>query len=201
MDRYQILTRLWAQYGEVPFERLRNPKRLTDAEMKRLQQVMCEVGKLPIFIDDSSSLSMREMVARARLLTTRHHIGLIVVDYIQLIEAVGRDERQRISAVSNSLRALAKEGVPIMALSQMTRPHDRNLSRRPTKFDLKESGSLEADAHTVLLIFQPVADTNLPQADKAEIIIAKQRNGPLSIEPVEFDERYLLFRERQRATF
>jgi replicative DNA helicase len=169
--------------------------------MKRLQQVMCEVGKLPIFIDDSSSLSMREMVARARLLTTRHHIGLIVVDYIQLIEAVGRDERQRISAVSNSLRALAKEGVPIMALSQMTRPHDRNLSRRPTKFDLKESGSLEADAHTVLLIFQPVADTNLPQADKAEIIIAKQRNGPLSIEPVEFDERYLLFRERQRATF
>lgn len=88
------------------------------------------------------------------------------------------------------------KSVPVLALSQMTRPHDRNLTRRPCKFDLKESGSLEADAHTVLLIFQPVGDTSLPQGDQAEIIIAKQRNGPLSIEPVQFDEPYLLFRER-----
>ncbi len=201
MDRHQILTRLWAQHGEVPFDKLRNPRRLTDVEMKRLQQIMFEVGKLPIFIDDSSSLSIREIVARARLLVSRHQIGLIIVDYLQLITAEGRDERQRVSLISNSLRALAKEGAPVLALSQMTRPHDRNLNRRPTKFDLKESGSLEADAHTVLLIFQPVDDTNLPQADQAEIIIAKQRNGPLSIEPVWFDGRYLLFRDRQTVSF
>lgn len=201
MDRHQVLTRLWAQYGDVPFEKLRSPKRLTDHDMKRLQQVMFEVGKLPIFIDDSSSLSIREIIARARLLTSRHHIRLLVVDYLQLIGAEGRDERQRISLISNSLRALAKEGVPVLALSQMTRPHDRNLNRRPTKFDLKESGSLEADAHVVLLIFQPVGDTNIPQADQAEIIIAKQRNGPLSIEPVQFDAQYLFFRERQPASF
>jgi replicative DNA helicase len=201
MDRHQILTRLWAQYGEVPFEKLRNPIRLTDSEMKRLRQIMFEVGKLPIFLDDSSSLSIREIVARARLLASRHGVALIVIDYIQLIEAEGRDERQRVSTISNSLRALAKgSGMPVLALSQMTRPHDRNLNRRPTKFDLKESGSLEADAHTVLLIFQPVGDANQPQADQAEIIIAKQRNGPLSIEPVQFDGRYLLFRERQHAS-
>jgi len=200
MDRHQVLTRLWAQYGEIPFERLRDPKRLSDADMKRLLQIVCEVGKLPIFIDDSSSISIREIAARARLLVSRNHIGLIVIDYIQLIEAEGRDERQRISLISNSLRTLAKEGVPVLALSQMTQPHDRNLNRRPTKFDLKESGSLEADAHTVLLIFQPVADTNLPQPDQAEIIIAKQRNGLLSIEPVRFDGRYLFFRERHTAS-
>jgi replicative DNA helicase len=196
MDRHQVLTRFWVQYGEIPFDKLRNPRRLTDAEMKRLQQIMFQVGKLPIFIDDSGTLSIREIVARARLLVSRHGIALIVVDYLQLIHAEGRDERQRISTISNALRALAKEGVPVLALSQMTRPHDRNLNRRPCKFDLKESGSLEADAHTVLLIFQPVSDTNLPQPDQAEIIVAKQRNGPLSIEPVEFDGRYLLFRER-----
>ena len=97
MDRHQVLTRLWAQYGEVPFDKLRNPRRLTDVEMKRLQQIMFEVGKLPIFIDDSSSLSIREIVARARLLVSRHGIALIVVDYLQLVTAEGRDERQRIS--------------------------------------------------------------------------------------------------------
>lgn len=196
MDRHQALTRLWAQHGEVPYERLRNPQRLSDSDMKRLQQIMFEVGKLPIFIDDSSTVSIREIVARSGLLASRHQIGLIVVDYLQLIAAEGRDERQRISLISNSLRALAKESAPVLALSQMTRPHDRNLNRRPTKFDLKESGALEADADTVLLIFQPVADTNIPQADQAEIIVAKQRNGPLSIEPVQFDGRYLIFRER-----
>jgi replicative DNA helicase len=199
MDRHQVLTRLWAQYGRIPFEKLRNPKRLTDTEMKGLQQIMFEVAKLPIFIDDSSSIAIREIVARAKLLVSRDRLGLVVVDYIQLVDAAGRDERQRISAISNGLRALAKDGAPVLALSQLTRPQDKNLNRRPSKFDLKESGSLEADAHTVLLIFQPVSDANLPQPEQAEIIIAKQRNGPLGIEPVQFDGRHLFFRERHTA--
>ena len=197
MGRDQVLTRMWSQYGEIPFGKLRNPARLTETEYQQLRQVMFEVGRLPIYIDDSGSLSIREIVARARLLVKRQNVRLIVVDYLQLVSAEGRDERQRISIISNSLRELAKEGVPILALSQLTRPRDGNLNRHPTKFDLKESGALEADAHTVLLIFRRVDETTLLPTGEDEIIIAKQRNGPLSIEPARLDEQYLFFRERR----
>jgi replicative DNA helicase len=197
MRRDQIVTRIWAQYGQIRFDKLRDPKRLTEAEYGHLQRTMLEVARLPIYIDDASSLSIREIVARARMMVKRHRIGLIAVDYIQLVGAEGRDERQRISAISNGLRELAKEGVPVLALSQLTRPREGNLNRRPTKFDLKESGALEADAHTVLLIFRRVDEATLLPTGSGEIIIAKQRNGPLSIEPVCFDERYLIFQERR----
>jgi replicative DNA helicase len=110
MRRDQILTRMWSQHGDISFDKLRNPARLTNAEYQQLQRVMVEVGKLPIYIDDSSSLSIREIVARARLLVKRQHVQLIVVDYLQLVDAEGRDERQRVSTISNALRELAKEG-------------------------------------------------------------------------------------------
>jgi replicative DNA helicase len=83
MRRDQIPTRMWSQHGEIPFDKLRNPARLTQAEYQQLQRVIVEVGKLPIYIDDSSSLSIREIVARARLLVKRQRVQLIVVDYLQ----------------------------------------------------------------------------------------------------------------------
>ena len=195
MTRNQVLHRLWAQYGAISYARIRTPKSTGDKESERIGQVACEVGKLPIFIDDSTSLSIRELAARARLLVQRHGVKLIVVDYIQLLRAPGQDERQRVTVISNSLRELAKEAAPVLALSQLARPKDRSLKLRPNKYWLKESGALEADAHTILLVFRPRDKHDQPNGND-ELIIAKQRNGPIGTEPVEFDENLLRYRER-----
>jgi replicative DNA helicase len=127
----------------------------------------------------------------------RHGVGLIVVDYLQIIDAPADNERERLTIISNGLRTLAKEGVPVLAISQLSRPKDVNA--RPTKYSLKESGSLEADAHVVLLIYRPVDDegeNSASQSSEGEILIAKQRSGPVGSEPVRFDEKLLVFTER-----
>jgi replicative DNA helicase len=199
MDRAQVLTRIWAQHGNLPFDRLRDPRRLSADEFERLHRVKTEVSKMPLYVDDSSSITIDELAARARLMVRRHNIRLVVIDYIQLIDGNGKDERQRVSRISRALRELAKEGVPVLALSQLSRPKDGNLNTRPNKFSLKESGSLEADAHTVLLIYRPVDQQGQPFGED-EIIVAKQRNGPWSIEPVWFDKGTLVYRERVQVS-
>jgi replicative DNA helicase len=123
-------------------------------------------------------------------------IQLLIVDYVQLISAPAKDERERVTKISNQLRALAKDtGVPIVVISQLSRPKDGNANARPNKFSLKESGSLENDAHVILLIYRPVDQYGQPTGED-EIIIAKQRNGPVSNERVVFDQKTLTFRER-----
>jgi len=195
MSRHQVLTRIWSQHGNIPFEKLRDPGRLRPEEYEKLRETMIQVGQMPLYVDDSGSLSIERLVARARLLIKRHQIQLIVVDYVQLVDAKATDERQRVSRISNNLRELAKEGVALLALSQLARPKDGALNTRPNKFNLKESGSLEADAHTVLLIYRPVDKQDRPTGED-EIVVAKQRNGPWSIEPVSFDSRCLKYQER-----
>jgi replicative DNA helicase len=195
MTRDQVLHRMWAQCGGISYARIRTPKWTGKEDSQRIKNAACEVGKMPIYIDGSSSLSIRELVARGRLLVQRHGVKLIVVDYIQLIRAQGQDERQRVSTISDSLRELAKEAAPVLALSQLARPKDRSLKLRPNKYWLKESGALEADAHVILLVFRPRDKHDQPNGAD-ELIIAKQRNGPIGIEPVEFDEHLLRYRER-----
>jgi replicative DNA helicase len=196
MDKTQVLHRLWSAQGQIKAGKLRNPKRVAVAEWARLRNTLTDVSAWPLFIDDSSAISIGELSARARLMIRRSNVSLIVVDYVQIVDAPGRDERHRVTAISRVLRMLAKEeNVAVVALSQMTRPSDKNMNSRPTKFDLKESGSLEADAHTVLLIYRPVDEFNQYNGED-EIIVDKQRHGARGIEPVVYDEHYLRFRER-----
>jgi replicative DNA helicase len=198
MDRSEVLHRLWVKQSKVTAGKLRQPRYMADEEWSKVRQAMAEVGTWPLFVDDSSSLSISELAARARLMIRRHGVGLLIVDYLQIVDAPGRDERQRLTAISRALRMLAKEErVGVVGLSQMARPSDKSMNRRPTKFDLKESGSLEADAHTVLLIFRPVDEFNQYNGED-EIIVDKQRHGPRGIEPVYYNEKLLRFDQRFR---
>lgn len=207
LTREQNLQRMWAQYAHfwlasnglrilesVPFQKIRDPKPLTDSEWMDLTTLKRHVDELPIYIDATSSLSIRQLVARSQLMVRRHGVGLIVVDYLQIVDAPGDNERERLTKISNALRALAKQGVPVLALSQLSRPKDPNA--RPNKYSLKESGSLEADAHVVLLIYRPTDDEGGSQSEDGEILIAKQRSGPVGSEAVKFDSKMLVFTER-----
>jgi replicative DNA helicase len=200
LGRSEILHRMWAQMGNfnfhnVAFPKIREPKSLSDSDWQELAMLANTVGNFPIYIDDTNSLSIRQLIARAQLMVRRYRIGLIVVDYLQIIDAPGDNERERLTKISNGLRALAKEGVPVLALSQLSRPSDRRKQdERPTKYSLKESGSLEADAHVVLLIYRPSDQDGSPSAE-GEVLIAKQRSGPTGSQPVKFDENLLVFTE------
>jgi replicative DNA helicase len=131
------------------------------------------------------------------LLIRQEKVRLLIVDYVQLMSAgSARDERERITKVSNGLRALAKDtGIPIVAISQLNRPRDGNPNIRPNKFSLKESGSLEQDAHVIVLTYRPVDEFGNP-TEEDELIIAKQRHGPVANERVRFDSRTPTFRAR-----
>jgi replicative DNA helicase len=121
---------------------------------------------------------------------------LIVVDYLQLIEAPGRELRERVAAASNALRTIPKlEGVPVVGLSQLARPRDRNENGRPAMTDLKESGAIESHAHVVLLLYRP-KDEEGTWTGEDEVIIAKQREGLVGYERVWLDSNNLQFRER-----
>jgi replicative DNA helicase len=123
-------------------------------------------------------------------------VQLLIVDYLQLISAPAKDEKERLTKVSNALRALAKDtSVPILAISQLSRPKDGNPNARPNKFHLKESGSQENDSHVIILTYRPVDESGSPTGED-ELIIAKQRHGPVANELVCFDSNTLTFRMR-----
>ena len=152
-----------------------------------------DVATLPLFVDDTSSLTAAELAARGRAAVRERGIKLIVVDYLQLLRGPEREIRERVGNAANILRQLAKDTqVPVLALSQLRRPG--NLNDKPTMLDLKESGDIEAHAHTVLLLYQPLRDARPSGED--EIIIGKQRNGPLGTVPVVFETRTLTFQPR-----
>jgi replicative DNA helicase len=158
---------------------------------------MCEVGKWPLFVVEDGSLSIQKLIAKARLLIRQEKVKLLIVDYVQLISAPARDEKERLTKVSNSLRSLAKDtGVPVVVISQLSRPKDGNQNFRPNKFHLKESGSLENDSHVIILTYRPVDECGNPTGAD-ELIIAKQRHGPVSNERAKFDSKTLTFYGRQ----
>jgi replicative DNA helicase len=135
----------------------------------------------------------------ARIAIRQHKIRLICIDYLQLISCPARDERERLTKVSNALRVLAKNtGVPVLAVSQLSRPRDGDANRRPNRFSLKESGSLENDAHVILLTYRPTNQYDQPIGED-QLIVAKQRHGPVGIERVYFKPEALKFYERQSA--
>jgi replicative DNA helicase len=148
----------------------------------KLTSAAGKLAEAPIFIDDSSSTTVLEMRAKARRLKMEHGgLSLVIVDYLQLMRSRGGFERreQEISEISRSLKGLAKElRVPVIALSQLNRGVEQRHDRRPTLADLRESGAIEQDADVIIFLYRDRVYNKENTSDRAEVIIAKQRNGP-----------------------
>jgi replicative DNA helicase len=196
MSKGDLLQRLWSHEGHIPFQSIRNPRGIAPEMRARIQRSVVEVGMWPLFVVEDGSISIQRLTAKARLMIRQEKIQLLIVDYVQLVSAPAKDERERLTKISNQLRTLAKDtGVPIVAISQLHRPRDGNPNARPNKFSLKESGNLENDAHVILLTYRPVDEYGRPTGED-ELIIAKQRHGPVSNERVFFEPKTLTFHER-----
>jgi replicative DNA helicase len=196
LSRKEILHRLWVAESNMPYQGIRRPRSLSPEKRKDIVRAACDIGRWPLYVEDNSALTISQVTARARLLIRQHGVRLLVVDYVQLVGASAQTERERITKVSNALRTLAKNTqVPVLAISQLARPKDGVENSRPTKYGLKESGSLENDAHTIVLIYRP-KEENGDHTGEDELIIAKQRNGMTGSEAVYFDKKCLQFRDR-----
>jgi replicative DNA helicase len=197
MTHEQVLLRIWCEVAKINADFIRNPAFMSKDERAKLEWARDHVKKWPLYIDDSSSMDAQEVAARSRLLAKRHDVKLIVADFLQIMDARGRDERERLTKISKTMRQIAKDVVPVLALSQLARAKDGNYNRRPTKYDFKESGSLEQDSHLCVMIYRPRdKESNLPN-NEDELIIAKQRNGTESIVPVTFVDRFLRYEDRK----
>ena len=182
MSKEQLVQRLLCSQSEVSLQKLRNGF-LASEDWPRLTTAAGLLTQAPIMIDDSASLTVLEIRAKCRRLKAEGRLGLVVIDYLQLIRGAARAENrvQEISQITRGLKALAKElGVPIIALSQLSRAVEtRDQSGRPQLSDLRESGSIEQDADLVMFVYREVMyNRDTPEPNKAQIIIAKQRNGP-----------------------
>jgi replicative DNA helicase len=182
MSAEQLSFRMLSSIGRIAQTRLRNGK-LLDEDWPRVDSAVSMMSDAPLFIDDSGALTPTEVRARARRLKREHGLGLIVVDYLQLMQVSGTVENRatEISEISRSLKALAKElDVPVIALSQLNRSVEQRQDKRPVMSDLRESGAIEQDADLILFIYrEEVYERDTPRKGIADIIIAKQRNGPV----------------------
>jgi replicative DNA helicase len=182
MSAEQLSFRMLSSIGRIGQQRLRTGK-LHDEDWPRVDSAVAMMSEAPIFIDDSGGLTPTEVRARARRLKREHGLGLIVVDYLQLMQVPGTVENRatELSEISRSLKALAKElDVPVIALSQLNRGVEQRQDKRPVMSDLRESGALEQDADLILLIYrEEVYEKDTPRTGIADISIAKQRNGPV----------------------
>ncbi|MEN8214723.1 MAG: replicative DNA helicase, partial [Pseudomonadota bacterium] len=195
-----LAMRMLSSLGRVDLTRVRSGK-LLDDEWPRLTSAVSLLAEASIFIDDTPALSPTEIRARSRRLKRENdgELGLIVIDYLQLMQYPGAGENRttEISAISRGLKALAKElNVPVIALSQLNRNLEQRPNKRPVMSDLRESGSIEQDADLVIFIYRDeVYNENVPEEEKgkAEIIIGKHRNGPIGAFNLTFLGQYTKF--------
>ncbi|VAX08977.1 Replicative DNA helicase (DnaB) [hydrothermal vent metagenome] len=192
-----LAMRMMSSLGRIDQHRVRTGK-LADDEWPRLTSSVSMLSEAQLFIDDSPALTPIEVRARARRLMREHKdLGLIVIDYLQLMQAPGSAENRtnEISAISRSLKALAKElNVPVIALSQLNRSLEQRTNKRPIMSDLRESGAIEQDADLVVFIYRDeVYNEDSPDVGKAEIIIGKHRNGPIGKVILTFLGKYTKF--------
>ncbi len=198
MSKEQLVFRLLASEAKVDSQRLRKGF-LGETDWPKLTTAAGRLSEAPLFIDDTPAITVLEMKAKSRRLKADAGLGLIVVDYIQLMRAGGnRDNReQEISEISRSLKALAKElKVPVIALSQLNRKVEDRTNRRPQMADLRESGAIEQDADVIAFIYRDEVynkSEDNPEKGTAEIIIGKQRNGPTGTVKLAFLEKFTSF--------
>jgi replicative DNA helicase len=196
MSSLQLVMRLFSSLGQIEQGRLRTGS-LDDLDWPKLTSAMNLLQKSKIFIDETPSLSPAELRARARRLKREHDVGMIVVDYIQLMAVPGTRENRatEIAEISRSLKAIAKElNIPVVALSQLNRALEQRPNKRPMMADLRESGSIEQDADLILFIYRDeVYNAETPEKGKAEIIIGKHRNGETGTVNLVFQGPWLRF--------
>jgi replicative DNA helicase len=186
MSKESLFLRVLTSEAQIDSHRLMTGA-IGQKDYGRISHALEMLSAMRLFIDDSAGTSVLEMRAKARRLQAEHGLSLIVVDYIQLMSTRGRFENRtlELGAISRSLKGLAKElNVPIVVLSQLSRAPESRSDHRPQLSDLRESGALEQDADVVILIYREDAynrDPNHPDAGTAELILAKQRNGPTGV--------------------
>jgi replicative DNA helicase len=196
MGRNEITMRLLSAESRVPLQTMRTGQ-MNDDDWARLARRMSEVADAPLFIDDSPNMSMMEIRAKCRRLRQRHDLRFVIVDYLQLMSSPRRPEnrQQEVSELSRSLKLLAKElEVPVLALSQLNRGPEQRTDKKPLLSDLRESGSIEQDSDVVILLHrEDQYEKESPRAGEADLIVAKNRNGPTTTVTVAFQGHYSRF--------
>lgn len=204
MSREQIIDRLIASESQVPLWKLRTGRITDDVEFEMIQGALARLSETPIHIDDSPSPNILEMRSMARRLQIEKGLGLLIVDYLQLITPhTGSDNMvQQITEISRNLKGLARElNVPVIAISQLSRAVDQREIKVPRLSDLRESGAIEQDADLVLFLYRrdkDRADVPPEEQNVAEIIIAKHRNGALGSVKLKFDAERVSFKNIDR---
>jgi replicative DNA helicase len=209
MSKEQLVQRLLCSVARIEAGRVRTGK-LAQSEFPTLVNAAGIIAEAPIYIDDTPAISILELRAKARRLKADKQIGLIVVDYLQLMQGSNTENRQQeISEISRSLKALAKElRVPVIALSQLNRSLESRTDKRPILADLRESGAIEQDADVIMFLYRESVycdacrkrDNSCDKGHErsAEVIVGKQRNGPLGIEQLTFLGEYTRFESQSR---
>ncbi|MBE0576277.1 MAG: replicative DNA helicase [Desulfuromonadales bacterium] len=209
MSKEQLVQRLLCSVARIEAGRVRTGK-LAQSEFPTLVNAAGIIAEAPIYIDDTPAISVLEVRAKSRRLKAEKNIGLIVVDYLQLMTGKNTESRQQeISEISRSLKALAKElNLPVIALSQLNRSLESRTDKRPILADLRESGAIEQDADVIMFLYRETVycdackrrDNSCTENHErsAEVIIGKQRNGPLGIEQLTFLGEFTRFESRSR---
>jgi replicative DNA helicase len=200
MSKEQLVIRMLCSEAHVEGTRLRTGF-LNESDWPKLTIAAGNLSEAPIYIDDSAALSVLELRAKARRLKSERGLGMLIIDYLQLMKGRARVEsrQQEISEISRSLKALAKElNIPVIAVSQLSRKTEERTGNRPQLSDLRESGAIEQDADLILFIYRDEvynrAEDN-PNRGKAEVIIGKQRNGPIGKIEMAFLDKFTTFKE------
>ena len=222
MSAEQLATRILSEQAGIPSEKIRRGM-IDEPEFKRLVEVSQEMAAIPLFIDQTGGISIAQLSARARRLKRQQGLGLLIVDYLQLMTGTSNksDNRvQEVSQITTGLKALAKElNVPVIALSQLSRAVENREDKRPQLADLRESGSIEQDADIVMFVFREeyYLERLKPQegtiefqdwmakmqlvSGKAEVIIGKQRHGPIGTVQLQFDGNVTRFSDLARDQY
>ncbi len=200
MAKEQLAIRMLCSEGKVDAHRLRGGF-LSESDWPKLTRAAGSLSEAPIFIDDTPGITVLEMRAKTRRLKAEHNLGLVVVDYLQLMRgrADSDTREQEISDISRSLKALAKElNLPVIALSQLNRRVEERGDKRPQLADLRESGAIEQDADVIIFLYRDEVynkSEDNPNKGKAEIIIGKQRNGPTDKFELTFLDKFTCFED------
>lgn len=196
MSKEQLVQRILCSHARIDAHKVRTGH-LSASDWPKLTAAAGELSEAPIFIDDTPAISIMELRAKARRLRAHHDIQLLVVDYLQLMRTSGRAEsrQQEISEISRSLKSLARElAIPLIAISQLSRAVESRSDHRPQLSDLRESGAIEQDADVVVLLLrEEYYNPTLENKGLAEVIIAKQRNGPVGSLKLVFIKEYARF--------
>jgi replicative DNA helicase len=203
MSKAEVTQRLMCSEAKVESQRLRTGK-LAQDDWPRLTTACDRLAKAPIYVDDSGSITMMEIRAKARRLKSQEpKLGLVIVDYLQLMTSGGTAENrvQEVSQISRALKVLARDlDVPILAMSQLSRAVEQRHDKRPILSDLRESGSIEQDSDLVVFIYRDeYYNEDSPDQGLAEVILAKHRNGPTGTEKLSFLKRYTKFTDLAAA--